>query len=192
MFRGDGRPMAISVESVAEVLETDTLIRLAWSPPQVVGMCSYRREVVPVVKLCALPRETDDEVHTMENTTVATDTDGKTAGIDEPTRCVVLVLKTEHGAWGILVDSETTIMSWEFPEFHPPRTIACGPVLIGVVRFAGTCYEIVDAEATWRGLRSEVGRWSEVISESNHSSPQPSGEEAVPANPGAMGQHNEA
>ena len=55
LFRGDGRPMAISVESVAEVLETDTLIRLAWSPPQVVGMCSYRREVVPVVKLCALP-----------------------------------------------------------------------------------------------------------------------------------------
>ena len=192
LFRGDGGPMAISVESVAEVLQTDTLIRLAWSPPQVVGMCSFHREVVPVVKLGALPREIGEEVHAMEDPTVALDAAGKSVGIDEPTRCVVLVLKSEHGAWGIRVDSESTIMSRESPEFHPPPTYASGPVLIGVVRFAGTCYAIVDAEATWRGLRSAVGRWSGLISESNPSSPQPSGEEPIPANPGAMGELREA
>src|SRR5262245_21946480 len=46
LFHGDAGPMAIAVESVAEVVETDRLIRLAWSPPRVVGMCSYHREVV--------------------------------------------------------------------------------------------------------------------------------------------------
>ena len=35
---------------------TDTLVRLAWSPPQVIGMCSYHREVIPVVVLDSLPR----------------------------------------------------------------------------------------------------------------------------------------
>ena len=60
------------------------------------------------------------------------------AGLDEPTRCVVLILKTEHGAWGIRVDSANTIMSRESPEYHPPRMDANGPVLIGTVRRAGS------------------------------------------------------
>jgi chemotaxis signal transduction protein len=192
LFRGDAGPMAISVESVAEVLETDSLIRLAWSPPQVVGMCSYHREVVPVVKLGPLPRDVGDEVPSGRDQTVAIDTAGELAVIDEPTRCFVLILKTEHGAWGIGVDSENTIMSRESPECHSPKIYPNGLVLIGVVRLAGTCYGIVDAEATWRGLRSAVGRWSGLISESNPSSPLPSGEEPRSADPGAIGKYREA
>jgi chemotaxis signal transduction protein len=192
LFRGDAGPMAISVESVAEVLETNTLIRLAWSPPQVVGMCSYHREVVPVVKLGPLPRDAGEEVPSGQDQTVAIDTAGELVGIDEPTRCVVLILKTEQGAWGIRVDSENTIMSRESPECHSPRIHANGPVLIGIVRLGETCYEVVDAEATWRGLRSAVGRWSGLICESNPSSPLPSGEEPIPADPGALGVLREA
>jgi chemotaxis signal transduction protein len=191
-FRGDAGPMAISVESVAEVLQTNTLIRLAWSPPQVVGMCSYHREVVPVVKLGPLPRDVGEEVLTGPDQSVAIDTDGEMVSIDEPTRCVVLILKSEHGAWGIRVDSENTIMSRESPECHLPRMYANGPVLIGIVRLAGTCYGIVDAEATWRGLRSAICEWSGLISESNPSSPLPSGEEPIPADPGAIGERREA
>jgi chemotaxis signal transduction protein len=190
LFRGDAGPMAISVESVAEVLETDTLVRLAWSPPQVVGMCPYHRDVVPVVKLGPLPR--DDELLRGRDPTVAIDTAGEIFGTDERNRCVVLILKTEHGAWGIRVESENTIMSRESPECHSPRMDANGPVLIGIVRLAGTCYGIVDAEATWRGLRSAVGRWSGLISESNPSSPLPSGEEPIPAGTGTRGEHREA
>ncbi len=192
LFRADAGPMAISVESVAEVLETDTLVRLAWSPPQVIGMCSYHREVIPVVKLGSLPREIGEEVHAMEDQTVAIDTAGEMAVIDEPTRCVVLILKTEHGTWGLRVDSQNTIVSRESAEYHAPRTNANGPVLIGIVRLAGTCYGILDAEATWRDLRSAVGRWSALIGESNPSSPLPSGEEPIPAGPGASGGDREA
>src|SRR5215831_17686569 len=35
LFRGDAGPMAVPAESVAEVLDVDRLVRLAWSPPQV-------------------------------------------------------------------------------------------------------------------------------------------------------------
>jgi hypothetical protein len=103
-----------------------------------------------------------------------------------------LILRTEHGAWGIRVDSEHTIMSRESAEYHSPRMYANGPVLIGIVRLAGTCYGILDAEATWRGIRSAVGRWSGLISESNPSSPLPSGEEPISAGPGASEEHWEA
>jgi chemotaxis signal transduction protein len=192
LFRADAGPMAISVDYVAEVLETDTLVRLAWSPPQVVGVCSYHRDVVPVVKLGPLPRDDGDELLSGQDQTVVIDTAGEMAGIDERTRCVVLILKTEHGAWGIRIDSESTIMSQESPECHSPRTYANGPVLIGIVRLAETCYGILDAEATWRGIRSAVGRWSGLINESDPASPLPSGEEPMPAGPGAGGEHREA
>ena len=170
LFRGDAGPMAVPVESVAEVLETVTLVPLAWSPPQVVGMCSYHREVVPVVKLGPLPHEVGEEVPSEQDQTAAIDAAGAMAGNAEPARCVVLILKTEHGAWGIRVDSENTIMSQESPQWRSPRISANGPVLIGIVRLAGTSYRIVDAEATWRALRTAVGRWSGLISESNLSS----------------------
>jgi chemotaxis signal transduction protein len=191
-FRGDAGPMAIAVESVSEVLETDTLIRLAWSPPQVVGMCSYHREVVPVVKLGPLPRDGGEEVLSEQDHTVAIDATGEIGGIDRATKRVVLILKTEHGAWGIRVDSENTIMSQESPECHSPRTYANGPVLIGIVRLAGICHAIVDAEATWRGLRSAVCQWSGLISESNPSSPLLSEEKPIPADPSATGERREA
>jgi len=192
LFRGDAGPMAVAVESVAEVLETDTLVRLAWSPPQVAGMRSYHREVVPVVKLGPFPSDIGEDGLRGQDQAVVTETAGEKIGIDERTGCVVLILKTEHGAWGIRVDSQNTIMSRECPEYHSPRMYANGPVLIGIVRLAGTCYGILDAEATWCGLRSAVGAWCGRISESNPSSPLPSGEEPIPAGPGASGQHGEA
>ena len=57
LFRGDTGPMGVTVQSVAEVLETDTLVRLPWSPPQVLGMCSFHREVIPIVVFGPLPRD---------------------------------------------------------------------------------------------------------------------------------------
>jgi chemotaxis signal transduction protein len=184
LFRGDAGPMAIAVESVAEVLETDTLVRLAWSPPQVVGMCSYHREVVPVVKLGPIPLEVGEEPLRGQDQAIAIDPAGEQVGIDERSRCVVLILKTEHGAWGIRVDSENTIMSRESPEYHSPRIYAHGPVLIGTVRLAAACYRILDTEATWRGLRSAIGQWCKLGSESNTSCPLPTGEEPIAAVPG--------
>ncbi len=188
LFRGDAGPMAVYVESVAEVLETDTLVRLAWSPPQVVGMCSYHRDVVPVVRLGPLTCDVGEDPLREQDQAVATETTGETIGIDERTGSVVLILKTEQGAWGIPVDSENTIMSRESPEYHSPRTYEHGPVLIGIVRLAGTCYAILDAEETWCGLRAAVGAWCGLIIDSNPSTPLPSREEPIPAGQGDLGQ----
>jgi hypothetical protein len=95
----------------------------------------------------------------------------------------VLVLKTEHGTWGIRIKPENTVMSQQAPECTGPRIDADGLVLIGSVELAGTRYGILDAEATWRGLRFEVAGWSGLMSGSDSSSLPPCGEE--PARAGA-------
>jgi chemotaxis signal transduction protein len=182
-FHGDAGPMAVSMESVVEILETDSLVRLPWSPPQVVGMCSYHREVVPVVRFAPPPRSAQDDPSSEPDQPATTDRWGETAGTDEKTRHVVLILKTEHGEWGIRVDPAKTIMSRESPEFHSPRMEANGPVLIGVVPFAGISHGILDAEATWRELRAAVSRWSALIKESSPSSPLACGEELSSSGP---------
>jgi chemotaxis signal transduction protein len=192
LFRGDGGPMAVSLESVAEILETDTLVRLAWGPPQVVGLCSYHRDVVPVVALGPLPPELGDDLSSGQDQAVATGTAGAKDGNDDRSRCVVLILRTEHGAWGIQVDAQNTIMSRESPEYHPPRVAANAPVLIGVVRHAAIGYRILDAEATWRRLRAAVARWSGLMSESNPSISLPFGEDPMPAGSGARAELGEA
>jgi chemotaxis signal transduction protein len=189
LFRTDAGPMAVSVESVTEVLETDTLVPLAWSPPQVVGLCSYHRDVIPVVVLGPLARGAHDNVSGERDQAPARDPAGEKAGTHDQSRSLVLILKTEHGAWGIRVDSESTTISRESPEYHSPRMLASGAALIGIVQLAGTCYEIIDAEATWRGLRSVVSRWTGLKSESNPSSPLPSESEPIPAGPGTAGEH---
>jgi chemotaxis signal transduction protein len=192
LFREESGPMAVPVEFVAEIIETDTLVRLAWSPPQVVGMCSYHRDVVPVVKLGTRPRDVGDDLSRGHDQAVVTDSTVDRIGITKPTGCVVLILKTERGAWGIRVESEKTIMSRESPEYHLPRMCANGPVLIGIVRQAGTSYEILDAEATWRGLHAAVGSWCRLISGSNPSLPLPSGEAPRPEGLGVSAPRSEA
>jgi purine-binding chemotaxis protein CheW len=187
LFHGDTGPMAVSVESVAQVLETDTLVRLAWNPPQVAGMCSYHREVIPVVVLGALSREAGEELCGNPDHPVATRSAGEKTGIAPRSRCVVLILRTEQGAWGLPVDSESTIVSRESPAYHAPRMDSNGPVVIGIVERAGTCYRIIDAAATWNGLRSAISRWFALINESNPSSPLPCREEPIPEVRGTSG-----
>jgi chemotaxis signal transduction protein len=192
LFHGNTGPMAVSVESVAEVLETDTIVRLAWNPPQVIGMCSYHRQVIPLVVLGALSHNVGEDLCGNPDHAVAASSAGKRTGLALRTRCVVLILRTEHGAWGLPVDSEKTIVSRESPAYHAPRVDSHGPVLIGIVERAGTCYRIVDAAATWLGLRSAIERWFALISESHPSSPIPFGEEPIPEGPGTSGKDPKA
>jgi chemotaxis signal transduction protein len=191
LFCADASPLAVSLESVSEVLDTDTLVQLPWSPPQVVGMCSYHREVVPVVTLGPPRDEVGEVALSGQDQTIAMNTPGETVGDDGRARCVLLIFKTEHGAWGIRINSENTIISRESPDWHSPRTHANGPVLVGIVHLAGTDYQILDAEATWRALRSEVGRWTRFVSESKPLSLRP-GHEPYPADHSASRQDQEA
>src|SRR5437764_11855917 len=83
LFGGAAGPMAVSVESVAEVLETDTLFRLAWSPPQVVGLCLYHREVVPVVLLAPLPCGVGADLPRGPDPTAGADPSGEKHHVDD-------------------------------------------------------------------------------------------------------------
>jgi chemotaxis signal transduction protein len=159
LFRGDAGPMAVPAESVAEVLDVDRLVRLAWSPPQVAGLCPYHREVVPVVRLAPPPRRGGADPASRPDPAVGAEPPGEAPDIDDRVRRVILILKTGRGAWGIRSDAEGTIMSRGCPEHHPPRTRADGPVLVGTILHAGVCYGVLDTEATWHGLRAAIGRW---------------------------------
>jgi purine-binding chemotaxis protein CheW len=160
------------MQFVAEVIETDKLVRLAWSPPRVVGLCSYRREVIPIVTLGAFTCDGRVELPGRGKPVGASSVSWAQVDIDQPTRFVVLIVKTEHGIWGIRVESENVIMSQEPANQDVRRMNANGPVFVGTVHHEGTCYEILDAEATWRGLRSAVGRWAGRIGGSSASPPQ--------------------
>jgi chemotaxis signal transduction protein len=191
-FRGDAGPMAVAVESVAGVLETDTFVRLPWSPPGVVGMCSYHGEVVPVVVL-DLPENHGRDGHKKGlESDAAPDHIPAKPGIDCAARCVVLVLKTAHGAWGIRIEAEKTFMGHETPEYITTPRVSDGSVVIGSVGLAGTCYRILDAEATWRGLRSGIAGWSGLASEPSSPASPPSEAETVRAGPGRAGEFSEA
>jgi chemotaxis signal transduction protein len=167
LFHGDAGPMAVSVESVAAVLETEFLVPLVWSPPQVVGLCPYHREVVPVISLGPIEsgpgadRENEVDSHPAAGTVTSAAKDGG----EENTRCVVLILRTEHDAWGLRTDHRGTFISRECPDFHPPRLDEHGSTFVGVIVREDTRYSILDAEATWFGLRSAVARWYELINE---------------------------
>ncbi len=165
LFRGDAGPMAVSAESVAEILESDGLVRLAWSPPQVVGLCPYRRDVVPIVRLAPVPRRVGAGPSSQPELTTLPVASGEEHHVDDRTRRILLILKSEHGAWGIQGDSVWTILSRECPEDQPPCTDENGPVLVGSIPHAGTRYGILDIEATWLGLRAAISRWYGYLGE---------------------------
>jgi chemotaxis signal transduction protein len=165
LFREDGVPMAVPLESVAEVLKTERLVRLPWSPPRVVGLCPYHREVVPVVSMGVPAGGAGEGIASGPGPTHGADGSPEGPGIDAGARHVVLILRTEQGTWGVRADAENTIVSRESPDSHPPTADGSGRVLLGSIRRAATSYDVLDAEATWRELRSAVARWYGLISE---------------------------
>ncbi|HKI17862.1 MAG TPA: hypothetical protein VKA15_08270 [Isosphaeraceae bacterium] len=189
LFHGDAGPMAVSVESVAAVLETEFLVPLVWSPPQVVGLCPYHREVVPVISLGPIESGAgaDRESGVDSGPAAGTVTSAAKDGGEEKTRCVVLILRTEHDAWGLRIDHLGTSISRECPDFHPPRLDEHGSTLIGVLLREETRYSILDAEATWCGLRSAVARWYGLINEPSFYSALHVGEKTREAGTGTTG-----
>jgi hypothetical protein len=174
LFQGDGGPMAVSVASVAAVLETRALVPLVWSPPQLVGLCPHHREVVPVVSLAPDPRtERGEPARRPHGPAVAGRGEPSGAGPDAATRCAVLILKTEHDVWGLRIHRRGTSIALSCPIDQSPQTDEHGAVWIGTLREGDARYAILDAEATWRSLRLAVARWYGLMSEGKHDAPVP-------------------
>jgi hypothetical protein len=187
LFGGDAGPMAVAAESVAEVIETESLVRLAWSPPQVVGLCPYHRDVVPVIRLAPWSPAAGADPAVAPEGTPEPGTSGEEHDVEDRRRWVLLIVKTAQGAWGIPGESVWTIMSRECPEPVPLQADGSGPVLAGIIPHAGTRYGILDAEATWLGLRGAISRWYGVLGEPDPSSPMSPGEESRPLAPSRRG-----
>jgi len=177
------------VESVAGVLEPDRLVRLPWSPPRVLGLCAYHREAVPVVALGSLGDSAAEDRRKARGTESAFHSSKTMHTDDGRSRSAVLVLSTDQGAWGIAVEPRSAVMSQEYPEHFVPRADDRGAVLVGNVRFAGTSHGILDAEATWCGLRSGVVRWCGLLSGLESPASLPS--EAAPIARGSDSQRGE-
>jgi chemotaxis signal transduction protein len=189
LFQAGTGPMAVSVDSVVAVLETEFLVPLVWSPPQVIGLCPYHREVVPVISLG--PTASGPLADRASGVDPAAAVGRVTAAVldrvDEKPRCVVLILKTEHGAWGLRIEHAGTFISRADPDVHPPRRDKHGPTWIGVLVREDSRYSILDAEATWCGLRSEIAGWYGLMNEPSFFSALPAGEITQGASTGTTG-----
>ncbi len=142
-FKSNTRPFAIGVDAVAEVVEADRLVRLSLCPPQILGLCTVRRDIVPVLSLNVSPAVAVADAPDAEN------------------RAVVLIVHSEQGAWGIRVDREGTVVadgvleeSWE-----PGEQGRQGPAIIGKLRRGGLEHEAIDPARTWRNVRENVEAW---------------------------------
>ena len=133
----DTRPFALALNAVAEIVEAEELVRLSLCSPVVLGLCAYRRDLLPVIALL----------------------DGPTAA-PASGRPLVLIVRGEHGSWGLKIDRGGAVVA-EGPLDDRRATAAkpFGPAVIGSITRGGTTYAAIDAEATWRNVRDAIERW---------------------------------
>jgi chemotaxis signal transduction protein len=136
LFQSGSKTFAIGLEAVAEVIEVDRSVRLPHSPPNVLGMCVLRRDVIPVLDLAEGPQEN---------------------GWSRPlAKSTVLLLKTSHGIWGVQISGEGIIVTDDSVESGMDRTDGASS---GFVQRGETLYALIDPEATWLKMRTTVERW---------------------------------
>ncbi len=143
LVRCESRPLAVAVENVAQVLELDKLVRISLCPPQIAGLCPYHRQVVPVA---VFPRDPAPTMLEVQQSRPSGKADGES----------VLILQTDQGVWGLKIDRGGTIITAARPSRHDPVKEADGSVTVGLIRHGGTDHALLDASATWRGLRELV------------------------------------
>ena len=138
-FRSGARSYAVDLKSVVEVIETEGLVRLPHGPSGVLGLCAFRRDVIPVVRLDSGPdRETTAH--------------GRTD---------VLILRTEQGCWGLRIDRSGTAVIEDYLEEDPDLDPEASPgptVLIGTLRKGDMVCSVIDPESTWQRLRAAIER----------------------------------
>ena len=141
LFRCGDSGYAVGLESVAEVVEVGRLVRLPHSPPRVLGLCSLRRELIPVIGLND-PRP-----------------DPLAAQSAAPAGRLVLILRTGRGTWAVQINDEGTIVAEEGLDESTETPTPLGPVFMGTVRRGDSTYAVIEPEATWQNVRQSVEDW---------------------------------
>jgi purine-binding chemotaxis protein CheW len=146
LFRCGSLALAVHVADVAEIVEIDSLVRISFCPPRVVGLCPYHRQVVPVVAFRSSGSGGDSRP-----------SEKRAHGADA--RSAVLILETEQGLWGITIDRDGTLISDDRPARHQNTEHETGVVTVGLIRHGEVDYALLDAGSTWSVLRDSVARW---------------------------------
>lgn len=138
LFRCRARPLAIALGAVIEVVEPVGLVRLPQAPPRVLGLCAYRRGIVPLLRL------TDEE-----------------APAGGP---LALMVRGEHGAWGLQIDGDgVSVIEDARPKRAAGLTDWAGLVLDGSIAWAGSESAVLDPSRTWQGFRDVITSWYEMV-----------------------------
>lgn len=136
LFHCGGTPLAIRLDSVAEVLEVDRIVRLPLAPPEILGLCILRREVIPVVALRGPKSEVSPRLSSS---------------------ALVLILRGDRGAWALKIDPTGTVVATEDVIHHQIDSLTCSIlVLRGLLSREGTEYSVIDHDATWRHLKDRI------------------------------------
>jgi len=142
LFHSDGLALAVAVESVEEVLQTEAMVRISGCPPQIVGLCPHHRQVIPVVSVHQQPARPRAR---------------REAG--ETERQAVMILRTTQGPWGIRMEGDGKALTTARPTRHDPRLVADVCVTVGSLRHGDVDYALIDPEATWQALRGLIVNW---------------------------------
>jgi purine-binding chemotaxis protein CheW len=150
LFAIEGRPFAVVLAAVAEVVEAEQLVRLPLCSPRVLGLCTYRRDLLPVIALGPAPAVPTNVAHRQH---------------------VVLILRSEHGSWGIQVDrGGATVAQGPMDEAGSYPTAPDGAVVIGSILRGEVFHSVIDTEATWRNVREAIECWYKGDRDRRHDS----------------------
>jgi purine-binding chemotaxis protein CheW len=138
LVRIDAQPFAVALATVAEIVEAEALVRLPLCSPQLLGLCPYRRDLLPVIALGRGPTA---------------------APGPEEGRPVVLILRSDHGLWGIKIDRGVVIVGdVGLAEQAPMAPGPDGAIVIGSITRGDASHSVLDPEATWRKVRDSIER----------------------------------
>ncbi|HEV3164828.1 MAG TPA: chemotaxis protein CheW [Isosphaeraceae bacterium] len=146
LFSSLGQAYAVRLESVSEIISVDRLIQLPLAPPELIGLCTIRRDIVPVVGLV----------------------DGRPAVVSGMQGMnALLVLQAEQGIWGIAINREGVAVVEATPEVQELALLPAGPTgtitSAGSIRKGDTAHAIINPEKAWSSVRASVERWYGLI-----------------------------
>jgi hypothetical protein len=140
LFRSRSQPYAVRLESVSEVVSVDRLVRLPLGPPELMGLCTIRRDIIPVVGLV----------------------DGRPAPVHpKMIPNTVLILQAGQGIWGIGISREGIAIVDETKDEGDDASAGTTDLTDSGsgIRVGDTVFAVINPEQAWSSVRTTIERW---------------------------------
>lgn len=139
-FRSGGRELAVGLDAVDEVADVVTLVPIPLTSPTVLGLHIHRRTVIPVVQ-----------------------PPGCVVADNAEASPILLVLRSEQGPWGLMVDRAGLAIVDKPMPIVPIASLGVGAggdlAIEGGVDFHGRLHRLIDAGRTWQMFREQIEGW---------------------------------